>query len=542
MSLTGKPPCDEGAVLRGPKALPCAASAQRWTLVAAILGSSMAFVDGTVVNVALPALQQDLNASAFDLQWVIESYALFLASLLLAGGVLGDRFGRRRVLMIGAGLFTLASAVCGLSATVGQLIAARAVQGVGAALLVPGSLALISATFPESQRGRAIGTWSAFSGVTTAVGPVIGGYLVEHFSWTWAFFVNLPLGAVLLLICAAKVPESRGAASRGRLDLWGALLATAGLAGVVYAFIEAPRRGWAAGAVMAAGSAGVAALVLFLFVEAKGRAPMLPLNLFRRRGFAGANVLTLLLYAALGGGLYFFPLDLIQVQGYGATAAGAALLPFIAIMFLLSRWAGQLVDRFGARIPLVVGPTIAAAGFALFAVPGTGGSYWLTFFPAVCVLGLGMTVTIAPLTTTVMNAVGADLAGVASGVNNAVSRAASLLAIAVFGVVLAWAFDAGLSSRLSHIEAPPQVLEAVQAQRGKLAGIRVPEGVPEATASALKQAVGESFVAGFRWVMLLCTALALLSAASAWLLIDGRQRAGKPADLRENAPSHPPSA
>jgi EmrB/QacA subfamily drug resistance transporter len=539
MGLTGKPPCDESAMQRDPKA---AVRAQRWTLVAAILGSSMAFVDGTVVNVALPALQQDLNASAFDLQWVIESYALFLASLLLAGGVLGDRFGRRRVLMIGAALFTLASAVCGLSATVGQLIAARAVQGVGAALLVPGSLALISATFPESQRGRAIGTWSAFSGVTTAVGPVIGGYLVEHFSWTWAFFVNLPLGAVLLLICAAKVPESRGAASRGRLDLWGALLATAGLAGVVYAFIEAPRRGWAAGAVMGAGSAGVAALVLFLFVEAKGRAPMLPLNLFRRRGFTGANLLTLLLYAALGGGLYFFPLDLIQVQGYGATAAGAALLPFIAIMFLLSRWAGQLVDRFGARIPLVVGPTIAAAGFALFAVPGTGGSYWLTFFPAVCVLGLGMTVTIAPLTTTVMNSVGADLAGVASGVNNAVSRAASLLAIAVFGVVLAWAFDAGLSSRLSRIEAPPQVLEAVQAQRGKLAGIRVPEGVPEATASALKQAVGESFVAGFRWVMLLCTALALLSAASAWLLIDGRQRAGKPADVRENAPSHPPSA
>ena len=411
-----------------------------------------------------------------------------------------------------------------------QLIAARSVQGIGAALLVPGSLALVSAAFPEGERGRAIGTWSAFSGITAAIGPVVGGFLVDHYSWAWAFLVNVPVGVVLLAICASKVPESRGAASQGRVDLAGALLATVGLAGVVFAFIEAPVRGWTAASVLGAALAGIAGLALFVRVEARRRAPMLPLHLFRIRSFAGANVLTLLLYAALGGGLFFFPLNLVQVQGYGATAAGAALLPFIAIMFVLSRWAGQLVDRFGARRPLVAGPAIAAAGFALFAVPGIGDNYWLTFFPAVCVLGLGMAVTVAPLTTTVMNAVGTDLAGVASGVNNAVSRTAALLAIAVFGVVLAWRFDATLGSRLASIPASQEVSASLLEQRDKLAGLSIPSGTDEPTAMALRQAVGESFVSGFRWVMLVCAALALLSALSAWRLIDdkpGLESAGR---------------
>ncbi len=568
VSHTGKTPCDDAAILHGAPASPCRAAQQRWTLVAAILGSGMAFVDGTVVNVALPAIQHDLNADAFDAQWVIEAYALFLAALLLPGGALGDRFGRRRLFMTGVGLFTAASMACGASSTVSQLIAARAVQGIGAALLVPGSLALISTAYPQAQRGRAIGTWSAFSGITAAVGPVLGGFLVDHFSWAWAFIVNVPIGIVLLIVCAAKVPEStprpttyvvrpprgmskvakphllmstprpttyvvrppRGMseASGGRVDVWGALLATVGLAGIVFALIEAPGRGWAAASVVGAALAGVAGLVLFVVVEAKSRSPMLPLGLFRSRNFAGANVLTLLLYAALGGGLYFFPLNLIQVQGYGATAAGAAMLPFIAIMFALSRWAGQLVDSFGSKIPLVAGPTIAAAGFGLFAWPGIGDSYWLSFFPAVAVLGLGMTITVAPLTTTVMNAVGPDRAGVASGVNNAVSRTAALLAIAGFGALLAWAFDAALSDRLAHIEVTPDVLASLQAQRHKLAGLTLPAGIDEATASALRRMVGESFVAGFRWVMALCAALALLSALSAWLLIDGKPRLETP--------------
>ena len=525
MSQIGKPPCDDGAVLYGGTAKPCSAPSRHWTLVAAILGSSMAFVDGTVVNVALPAIQRELGATTSDAQWIMESYALFLASLLLVGGVLGDRFGRKRIFMIGTALFTLASIGCSLSTAIGPLIAARAIQGIGAALLVPGSLALISATFPQAERGAAIGTWSAFSGITAAIGPVIGGFLVDHYSWTWAFLVNAPLGVVLLLICAARVPESRGDAGSGAIDIAGAGLATVGLAGVVFAFIEAPSRGWAAVPVWMAAVIGVLALGLFVRVEARVAAPMLPLELFRERNFAGANVLTLLLYAALGGSLFFLPLNLIQVQGFGATAAGAALLPFIAIMFALSRWAGGLVDRFGPKLPLVVGPLIAAIGFAMFALPSVGSHYGTTFFPAICILGVGMSITVAPLTTTVMNAVGEELAGTASGVNNAVSRAAALLAIAVFGVVLTMTFDARLSDQLATLHAPAALVTSVMAQREKLAGIIIPDGYPAAMTAALKRAVDLSFVAGFRWVMLVSAGLALLSAISAGMFIHGNHPA-----------------
>jgi EmrB/QacA subfamily drug resistance transporter len=422
-------PCDAALVLHGARAAPCAPAARRWVLVAAILGSSMAFVDGTVVNVALPAIQRDLATTASDLQWVVEAYALFLSALLLVGGSLGDQTGRRKIFAAGVVLFALASAGCALAQDVRQLVGARAIQGVGAAVLVPGSLALISAAYPQEERGRAIGTWSGWTGITAALGPVLGGFLIDHASWRWAFLINLPLGLAVIAIVAARVPESRGASADAPIDVAGALLATLTLGGVVFAFIEAPPLGSGTPAVAGALALGVLAGAAFVAVEAALQAPMLPLALFRDRTFAGANLLTLLLYAALGGGLYFFPLNLIQVQGYGATAAGAALLQFIAIMFAGSRWAGTLVDRFGPRLPLVVGPVIAAAGFVLFAWPGVASrahSYWTTFFPAVIVLGVGMTITVAPLTTTVMNAIGADQAGVASGVNNAVSRLAGL--------------------------------------------------------------------------------------------------------------------
>ncbi len=524
MSQIGKPPGDDILIRHGCDAAPCPPASRPWVLAAAIVGSSMAFIDGTVVNVALPAIQADLRATAFQAQWVVESYALFLAALLLVGGSLGDRFGRRRIFALGIVIFALASVGCAVSATVAQLIAARAVQGVGGALLVPGSLALISAAFPEKERGRAIGTWSGASGITAAVGPVVGGFLVDHYSWTWAFLVNIPMAVVVLLIVWRHVPESRGgAAGSGSLDYAGAALATVALGGIVYAFIEAPTQGWTSPAVVAAALAGAAASVAFVLVEARVRSPMLPLSLLRLRNFRGANLLTLLLYAALGGGLYFFPLNLIQVQGYSATVAGAALLPFILIMFVLSGWAGQLVDRFGPRLPLVVGPAIAAVGFALFAVPGVDANYWTSFFPAVVVLGFGMTVTVAPLTTTVMNAVGPDSAGIASGVNNAVSRAASVLAIAVFGVVMAWAFDAVLAQSLRDAGASAQTLAFFQDQRSKLAGAEMPPGVDAATAAALRNAVAESFVAGFRWVMLIGAGLALLSALSAWIVIERRR-------------------
>jgi hypothetical protein len=327
------------------------------------------------------------------------------------------------------------------------------------------------------------------------------------------------MAVAVLLIVWRRVPESRGGDVAARLDPWGAALATIALGGIVYAFIEAPTQGWASVPVTAALILGIGASIAFVIVELRVSSPMLPLSLLRIGNFGGANLLTLLLYAALGGGLYFFPLNLIQVQGYSATVAGAAFLPFILIMFALSGWAGQLVDRFGSRMPLVIGPTIAAVGFAMFAVPGVGVNYWTSFFPAVVVLGFGMVVTVAPLTTTVMNAVGPDLAGIASGVNNAVSRTASVLAIAVFGVVMAWAFDARLAEGLREVGASAEVATFVEAQRSQLAGARLPPGIDAAAAAALRQTVNASFVSGFRWVMLLCAALALMSALSAWVMI-----------------------
>jgi EmrB/QacA subfamily drug resistance transporter len=456
---------------------------------------------------------------------VVESYALFLAALLLVGGALGDRLGRRKVFMAGIAIFALASIGCALAANVQQLIAARGLQGIGAALLVPGSLALISAAFPQEERGRAIGAWSGFSGITAALGPVLGGLLVDRYSWVWAFLLNVPLAVIVLVIAWRHVPESRSdSAERGSLDGWGALLATLALGVLVYALIEAPQQRWSLAVLLAALAVGAVLMALFVAVEQRSRAPMVPLALFQSRDFSGANLLTLLLYAALGGGLFYVPLNLIQVQGYSATAAGAALLPFILIMFILSGWAGQLVDRVGSKLPLVVGPAIAAGGFALFALPGIGGSYWLTFFPAIVVLGLGMTITVAPLTTTVMNAVSADRAGVASGVNNAVSRTAALLAIAIFGMVMAWAFSASLGEKLEGMRVSSEVAAFLEGQGAQLAGAALPPQLDATSAAMLKLAVNESFVAGFRWIMLLSAGLALVSALSAWVLIEGRAR------------------
>ncbi len=524
LSTAVKGPCDEAAIRHGATAASCTPTQKRWVLVTAIIGSSMAFIDGSVVNVALPAIQRDLHASVFEAQWVAESYALFLAALLLVGGSLGDRFGRRKVFAIGVALFGVASLACAASRDVQQLIAARAVQGVGAALLVPGSLALISATFPQSERGRAIGAWSGFSGITAALGPVLGGYLVDHFSWAWAFLINVPLAMAVMAITWRHVPESHNPQAPPQLDVRGALLITLGLGGVVYAFIEAPTQHWRAPAVLLALVGGAAALVGFIVTEWRHAAPMLPLALFRNRNFAGANLLTLWLYAALGGGLFFLPLNLIQVQGYSATAAGAALLPFILIMFALSRWAGRLVDTVGPRRPLVIGPLIAAAGFALLALPSTGGHYWSSFLPGIVVLGLGMAVTVAPLTTTVMNAVGPDAAGTASGVNNAVSRVAALLAVAVFGGVMAWAFQGALDEALRAAKLPDELVRLVQAQRSRLAAVELPSGIDPASTAAIQRAVADAFVSGFRWVMGISAALAVASALAAALLISGGPR------------------
>jgi EmrB/QacA subfamily drug resistance transporter len=514
-----QPPCDEAIIRSRAAVTPCAKSTGVWILAATILGSSMAFIDGTVVNVALPALQQSLNATVLDMQWVVEAYSLPLAALLLVGGSLGDHYGRRRFFVIGVAIFSLASAWAGLAVNIHQLIFARAVQGVGGALLVPGSLAIIGASFKAEDRGRAIGTWSGFTAITAAIGPVLGGWFIQQISWRAIFFLNLPVAIVVLLISFRHLPESRDEHQIERLDWPGAGLTMLGLGLLVYGLIESSRSGFSQAGVGAALIGGVTLLVTFLIVEWHARNPMLPLALFRSRDFTGANLLTFLLYSALGGTLFFLPLNLIQVQGYTATAAGAALLPFILIMFFLSRWSGGLVERYGAKLPLVIGPLIAALGFGLFAVPGVGAKYWAHFFPAVVVLGLGMAVSVAPLTTTVMNAVPENRVGIASGINNAVSRAAALLAVAIFGIVILDVFNRSLDPRLAALQLPESVQRSLDAERVKLAGATPPPETPPRLRETVRQTINESFVNGFRSVMLVGAMLALISGVVSLLLV-----------------------
>jgi len=492
--------------------------ARTWILIATILGSSMAFIDSTVVNVALPSLQASFRGTVVDLQWVVESYGLFLAALILVGGSFGDRFGRRLIFVVGVSIFAVASAGCGFALTIHQLIIARSIQGVGAALLVPGSLAIISAYFDEQSRGVAIGTWSGFTAITTAVGPVFGGWLVEHASWRWVFFINLPLAAAVVAISVWRIPESRSAKG-GRVDWLGAILATAALGGLVAGFVESLELGWRNPLVFGSLIAGGSCLIAFLFVESAAAEPTLPLTLFKSRSFSGANLLTLFLYSAIGIFFFLFPMNLIQVQGYSTTATGAAVLPMILLMFVLSRWSGGLVARYGARGPLIIGPLIAGLGFVLFAVPSIGGSYWKEFFPAVVVLGLGMAVTVAPLTTVVMSSVGKDRVGTASGINNAVARVAGVLAIAVLGIVMVKAFGSRLNSNLAHSSVPASVLQELQTNEIKLAGLQAPANLSSLTKTSIDQSIREAFVFGFRIIMLICGGLSLGSAAVAWLLI-----------------------
>lgn len=499
--------------------------ARRWVLVAAVLGSSMVFLDGSTVNVALPALQASLGASVVDVQWVVNAYTLFLASLLLLGGSLGDRLGRRRVFMVGVVLFTAASVACGLAPSTGWLIAGRALQGIGGALLTPGSLALINAAYPVEARGRAIGLWSGFSAITAAVGPVLGGWLIDTLSWRWIFFVNVPLALGVLAIAALRISESLGEGRKGRLDPAGALLATLGLFGVVFALLESSSRGSGDLAVWAAAAGGAACLASFVAVERRVTSPMLPPSLFRSRTFAGVNVLTLLIYATLSGLLFFLPMSLIQVHGYTATRAGAATLPFVLLLFGLSRWSGGLRDRVGARRPLVVGSLLVAAAFVAFALVGATGRYWTGVFPAVMLLGAGMALVVAPLTTTVMAAVPDGLAGTASGVNNAVSRVAGLLAIGVFGVVMVAVFSARLESGMGTLPLSEAQRAEVWAARTDLGALAAPEGLSEGLRGQLAALVEAAFLAGFRVVMLAMAALGVAGAWVAWATVPPRAAA-----------------
>jgi len=526
-SFEMKQPCDEATIRAGALGAPCAERSRPWVLAATILGSSVAFIDGTVVNVALPALQSNLHATMVDVQWVIESYGLFLSALILVGGALGDSLGRRKMFLLGVLGFAVASAGCGFSSNIKSFLVWRSVQGIAAAFLVPGSLAIISSSFDEKSRGKAIGTWAGFTTITTAFGPVLGGWLVEHASWHWIFFLNIPLAALVLIISFWHVPESRSS-NPGSVDWLGASIATFGLAGLVYGFLESSILGWMHPLVIGTLIFGVGSLATFIFVEKRIKTPMVPLKLFQSGSFSGANLVTLFLYAALGIFFFLFPLNLIQIQKYSATATGAAALPMILLMFLLSRWSGGLINRYGPKIPLIVGPLIAAVAFLLFAVPDVRARYWTAFFPAFVVLGLGMAISVAPLTTVVMNSVGPERAGTASGINNAVARVAGVLAVAVLGAVMAAAFAHSLRHSLNVLNLTGSVVEQLESNVAKLGDLGAPSGIDSQTTTTIRSAIAESFIFGFRLIMLLCAGLATASAAVAWREIPSESAARVP--------------
>ena len=510
-----KNPCDEAVIRAGVLDVPCLEKSRPWVLAATILGSSMAFIDGTVVNVALPALQSTLHATVVDVQWVIESYGLFLSALILVGGALGDSLGRRLMFLLGVVSFAVASIGCGFSSSINSLLVWRSVQGIGAAFLVPGSLAIISASFDEESRGKAIGTWAGFTTITTALGPVLGGWLIEHASWHWIFFINVPLAALVVVISIFYLPESRSSSTMS-VDWLGAGIVTLGLAMLIYGFLESSILGWTHFRVIGSLISGLGLLVLLVFVERTARAPMVPLQLFRSTSFSSANLLTLFLYAALGIFFFLYPLNFIQIQNYSATATGAASLPAILLMFLLSRWSGGLLTRYGPRITLVVGPLVAAVGFLLFALPNIRVNYWTTFFPAFIVLGLGMAISVAPLTTVVMNSVEPARAGTASGINNAVARVAGVLAVAGLGAAMVPAFAHSLRHSLAELNLSANIVQELDSHVTRLGSLDVPSGADPQTAVTIRVAISEAFVFAFRLIMLLCAGLAIASAAVAW--------------------------
>ena len=455
-------------------------------------------------------MQRDLAASAAQLQWIIEGYSLFVSALILLGGALSDRFGRRAVFALGIAIFTAASFVCALAPTIDLLLIARCVQGVGGALATPGSLALISAFFSDDDRARAIGTWSGVSAMMSALGPVLGGWLTQSFSWRSVFALNVPLGVIVVAVCVLRVPESRDESAAHDIDVVGSALVTFGLGSLVYGLIALQGTGGAMPA-WSAIAAGALMLIGFALYERFGtREPMLRPDLFRSGAFSGANLYTLLLYAALSGSLYFVPFDLINVQGYSPLGAGAALLPFVAIMALASRWSGGLVKRIGARTPLVVGALVAALGFVAFALPGIGGSYWATFFPAATLLGIGAALFVTPLTTVTMNAVDVADVGIASGINNVVSRVAGLVAIAALGFALAATFSARLGPELAHAGVSPSVSREVERERDQiLSGVALDGTIHAADRDRATPAIQLAYVAGFRRTMEIAAALAL---------------------------------
>jgi EmrB/QacA subfamily drug resistance transporter len=509
---------------------------KKWVLVAAVLGSSMSFIDESVVNVALPRIETALETTLPAMQWIVNAYTLCISALLLVGGAAADQLGRRRIFVVGLSIFAVASLGCGLAPHISVLIGARAVQGLGAALLIPCSLALIGAAYDEKERGAAIGIWSGASAVAAGGGPLFGGWLVDHANWRLIFLINPLLAAPTIWIALRHVPESRDPGPEQGLDWTGAALAFGALGALVYGLIAASHAGWAHVTVIAPLVAGGGLLFLFILAERRSRAPMMPPELFRSRSFTGINLLTLLLYGALEGALFFLPFLLIQAHGYSATAAGAVYLPFTVVLALLSRWSGGLADRFGTRAPLVVGPAIAGLGFALLGAVGNAPHYWIFLLPTT-VLGFGMAITVAPLTTAVVNAVPERQMGVASGVNNAVASIAGLLFVAALGTVALGAFGRSLDRHLSAAAASPDARAVVAHTREAFAPPSLPPSLSPQDRHTVQVVVSDSYVETIRLIMLIAASLSWGGALAAALTVGPRSARPEPVLANITKPS-----
>ncbi len=500
----------------------------KWVMVSTILASAMAFIDSTALNVVLPSLQKSLNATGADLFWILNAYLLMLASFILLGGALGDRLGRKKVFMAGIAIFIAGSAACGFAPNVNLLIFFRLIQGFGGALMIPGSLSLISSSIDHKEKGQAIGTWSAFTTVVTMGGPILGGALADAGLWRFIFFINVPLGITVLLMLWLKVAETKDAGNSHKTpDFFGAIGIVGALAALTFGFLSIPSFGISHPKVYVSLAVGLLLLLLFLYGERKSAAPMMPLKLFSNSTFSGANLLTFFLYAGLSGSMLFLSLNLVQVQGYSQLQSGLTFLPFTLLMIAIARFAGKLADHHGPRLFLVFGPAIAGVGLLLLSlVKQTNGpqEYWTSFFPGVLILGLGMSFTVAPLTTAVMNAVADQFSGTASGVNNAITRIASVFAIAIFGALAILVFSDSVTKQLAKIPLQEKQKTEVMRESMNLGDARAPSDLNAQTKSLINKAYHLAFIDAYIVILRICATLAFMSSLMAVMFINDKSQ------------------
>lgn len=497
----------------------------KWIMVSAILASAMAFIDSTALNVVLPALQKSLNATGADLFWLLNAYLLMLASLILVGGSLGDKLGRKKIFILGIFVFILGSAACGFAPTVFLLILFRIIQGIGGALMIPGSLSLISSSINENERGKAIGTWSAITTVVTMGGPILGGTLADAGLWRYIFFINVPIGVIALIILVFEVKESRDEDADKAVDIGGAIAIALSLALITFGFLRIPALGFKSPQVYLTLLGGVNLLVVFILIEKKSKHPMMPLYLFANPIFTGVNLLTFFLYAGLGAGMLFLSLNLVQVQGYSQLQSGLTFLPFTVLMITIARFAGTLADKYGPRLLLIIGPATAGSGLLILSfIKQTAGpsEYWTTFFPGIIVFGLGMSFTVAPLTATVMTSVSNHLSGTASGVNNALTRIANVCANAIFGALAVLLFAGALQNKVQSIPLGPKVKQAVVKEAANLGNAKAPKEVDPKYKEEISKSYRESFIHAYSSIMKISAGLGFLGALMTMIFIRNR--------------------